>query len=130
MENTNHITLTGRLGRDPELKTGANGTEYTRFSVAVNRRRAKKEDPEVCDWIECSAFNKTAAYICQYLKKGDLVVVEGRLQSEAYKDKDGTDRKSWRVMVSRVEGHSSRGQSETAAPVSGYTPIPDEEMPF
>lgn len=130
MENTNRIIISGRLGRDPELKTGGNGTEYTQFSVAVNRRRAKKEDPEVCDWIECSAFNKTAAYICQYLKKGDLVIVEGRLQSETYKGKDGSDRKSWRVMVSRIEGHSGRSQTDSATPVSGYTPISDEEIPF
>ena len=70
----NKIIIAGRLGRDPELKTANSGTELVNFTVAVDRRAKKGEDKKT-DWINCTAFGKTAAFINQYFKKGDGITV-------------------------------------------------------
>lgn len=133
----NHIIITGRLGRDPELKTGGNGTEYSQFSVAVDRRKTDKDQEKKTDWFRCVAFGKTAVFIDKYFKKGDGIELDGRMENSPYKDKD-TDksRDSWQLMVERVEfpkggkGGEGSGSSGNSAPVDGFQSINEDDIPF
>ena len=132
----NKCIITGRLGRDPELKTGQTGSEYCQFSVAVDRRKTKDNEEKKTDWFRCVAFGKTAVFIDKYYHKGDGIELEGRMENSPYKDKD-TDktRDSWQLMVERVEfpkgksGDGSQSQS-SSAPVEGFEPINEDELPF
>lgn len=133
----NHIIITGRLGRDPELKTGGNGTEYCQFSVAVDRRKTDKDQEKKTDWFRCVAFGKTAVFIDKYFKKGDGIELDGRMENSPYKDKDtDKNRDSWQLMVERVEfpkggkGGEGSGSSGSSAPVSGFEQIDPDDLPF
>lgn len=132
----NKIMITGRLGADPELKTGKTGNEYTIFSVAVDRRKEKDKD-KVTDWFYCSAFGKLAVFITTYFHKGDGIEICGRMENDRYKDRDGNNRDSWKLMIENAEfakGGSKSGNNATetpaAAPVEGYTPLNEDEIPF
>lgn len=133
----NHIIITGRLGRDPELKTGGNGTEYSQFSVAVDRRKTDKDQEKKTDWFRCVAFGKTAVFIDKYFKKGDGIELDGRMENSPYKDKDtDKNRDSWQLMVERVEfpkggkGGEGSGSSGNSAPVDGFQSIDPDDLPF
>ena len=133
----NRVIITGRIGRDPELKTGANGTEYCQFSVAVDRRKTGENEEKKTDWFRCVAFGKTAVFIEKYFHKGDGIELEGRMENNPYKEKDSDKtRDSWQFMVERPEfpkGKSGGGSGTPAAapaPVEGYTLINEDEIPF
>ena len=131
----NRSVITGRLGRDPELKTGGSGTEYCQFSVAVDRRKADKDQEKKTDWFRCVAFGKTAAFIEKYFKKGDGIEIQGRMENDPYKDKDtGKNCDSWQLMVELVEfpkgGKSGDGSGSSSAPVEGFTQINEDDIPF
>ena len=131
----NVIIISGRIGKDPELKTGANGTEYTSFSVAVDRRK-KQDEEKKTDWFRCKAFGQTAVFIEKYFKKGDGIEIVGRMENNQYKDKE-TDKtiNSWEVPVDRVyfpKGRNTQAEDKNAATgqIEGFTPVSDEEVPF
>ena len=94
----NIIILTGRLTRDPELKTGQSGKAYARFTLAVERPMQKDET----DFINCVAFGKTAELIGEYLRKGRKAGVTGRLQTGKY-EVNGEKRTSYDVIVDTIE---------------------------
>ena len=131
----NRTFITGRLGRDPELKTGATGAEYCTYSVAVDRRKAKDDEEKKTDWFRCVAFGKTAVFIDKYFKKGDGIEIIGRMENSPYKDKD-TDklRDSWQLVTEGVEfpkgGKSAPTQAQNPAPVEGFTQLNDDDIPF
>ncbi len=132
----NKIIITGRLGADPELKTSGSGTEYTNFSVAVDRRKEKDKERKT-DWFYCAAFGKLAVFITTYFKKGDGIELSGRMENDRYKDKDGNNRDSWKLMIENAEftkGGSKAGNDATdqpaTAPVEGFAPVNEDEIPF
>lgn len=99
--NLNQVTLIGRLTRDPEQKALPNGTAVANFSVATSRtwKDAKtNEKKEETEFHNCVAFGRTAEVIGQYLKKGQLVNVVGRLQTRSWEDKD-TKKKVYRTEI-------------------------------
>lgn len=104
----NLVILTGRLTKDPELKYGASGTAYCKFTLAVNRM--KKEDG--ADFIFCSAFGKTAELIAEYVKKGHQLGVQGRLQQDTY-EKDGEKISKTGVTVDKIEFLEGKKEEET-----------------
>ena len=104
----NLVILTGRLARDPELKYGASGSAYTRFTIAVNRM--KKEDG--ADFISCTAFGKTAELIAEYTRKGNLIGVQGRLQQDTY-EKDGQKQSKTGVTVDKIEFMENNKEEKT-----------------
>lgn len=128
----NSITITGRLGRDPELKTGGNGVEYCTLSVAVDRRRAKEGEEKKADWFRCVAFGKTAAFVDKYFKKGDGIEIMGRMENSPYKDKDSDKtRDSWQLVIELVEFPKGKGgTAQNSAPVEGFSPINEADIPF
>jgi len=95
----NHITLIGRLTRNPELRYAPNGVAVTNFDLAVPRPGKKKET----DFIRIIAWQKTAELCANYLKKGQKAALEGRLQIRSYEDKDGNKKRVAEVVANRVE---------------------------
>jgi single-strand DNA-binding protein len=95
----NHITLIGRLTRDPELRYTPNGVAVTNFDLAVPRPGEKKET----DFIRIIAWKKTAELCADYLKKGRQVAVEGRLQIRSYETQDGQKRRVAEVVANQVQ---------------------------
>lgn len=92
----NRVILVGRLTRDPEMRKTQNGASVVSFTLAVNRRIQTPGQPDA-DFINCVAWNKTADLMAQYLHKGSLIGVEGRIQTRSYDNQQGQ-----RVYVTEV----------------------------
>jgi len=97
----NNVTLTGRLAQDPELRYTPNGIAVASFTIAVDRPFAGQDGKRHVDFITCVAWRKTAESVANYLTKGRLVSLEGRLQIRSYEAQDGTKRR-----VAEVVAHS------------------------
>lgn len=124
----NKIILKGRLTRDPEMKTGASGVEFCKFTVAVDRRPVKDRE-KMTDFFDCTAFGKTGAAIHQYMNKGREILVDGRMESST-SEKDGQKRKFWGVVVDTFDFcGSARSEGAPVVP-EGYTEVEPEEDPF
>lgn len=128
----NKIIIKGRLTRDPELKTGGNGTEYCRFSVAVDRRRQKDKEP-ITDFFDCTAFGNTGVAISKFFDKGKEILLEGRMESTR-SEKDGVKRTFWGLTVDTFEFCGSKGDSaapeQTVDAASGMPVVETDELPF
>lgn len=123
----NLVILHGRLTDDPKLETTSSGIEYCKFTTAVNRPVGKDKEKQT-DFIPCTVWRQSAAFLARYAHKGDGVVIEGRLESRKY-EKDGQKRTAYDVQVNRVELAARKG--EGAAPTGGgFTEVNDEELPF
>ena len=99
----NKIILMGRLGRDPEVRYTQSGTPVASFSLAVDRDfvdQATGRRPT--DWIEVAAWNAKAKFVQQYFRKGQLAVVEGRLQIRDWTDKEGAKRRTAEVVADQI----------------------------
>ena len=113
----NHITIMGRLVRDPELRRTGSGIAVASFRVAVDRDFAPKDGGErKADFIDCVAWRQTGEFISKYFTKGRMIVVDGRLEMRDWTDKDGNKRTSAEVVVanayfgdSKRDGDSSYG---------------------
>ena len=99
----NHITIMGRLTRDPELRRTNSGTPVASFTVAVDRDFSGKDGGEKdTDFIDCVAWRGTAEFLEKYFKKGRMIVVSGRLQLRDWTDKEGNKRRSAEVVAENV----------------------------
>ena len=131
----NKIIITGRLGKDPELKTGSSGAEYTNFSLAVDRRR-EKDGERKTDWFRCVAFGKMAVFITTYFHKGDGMELSGRMENDVYKDKDSDKLvDSWKLVIENVEfpkGKNAQAEDKTPAnrPPEGFQEMSADDCPF
>lgn len=106
----NHITIMGRLTRDPELRRTAGGTAVTSFSLAVDRDYKGQDGEKETDFIDVVAWRSTAEYVAKYYTKGRMAVVDGRLQIRDWTDNDGNKRRSAEVVAENVYfGDSKRG---------------------
>jgi single-strand DNA-binding protein len=122
----------GRLVRDPELKVVGGGTEICNITVAIDRGRKDKDGNKQTDFVDCTAWGKTAAFVQKYFKKGDGIVVEGRFESDTYDAKDGTKRTKWGVTVDNIEfPQGGKGKSEqTNSDVANFQNIDPSDIPF
>lgn len=120
MVNFNRVVLAGNLTRDPELRFTQNGVPVCSFSMAVNRVRSKSE---AVDFFNVSAWRELGETVANHKKKGDPILVEGRLQYRTWQAQDGARRSAVDVVADRVQ-FLSRGQSPQAdeAPVSAKVP--------
>jgi single stranded DNA-binding protein (ssb) len=99
----NHITLMGRLTRDPELRYTPSGTPVASFSLAVDRDFASKESGEKqTDFIDIVAWRQTGEFVSKYFTKGSMAVVSGRLQIHEWQDKEGNKRRSAEIVADNV----------------------------
>ena len=117
----NHITVMGRLTRDPELRYTQTQTPVTSFSVAVDRDYAPKDGGErQTDFIDCVAWRSTAEFVSKYFQKGSMAVVSGRLQMRDWTDRDGNKRRSAEIVAENVYfGESKRSRDESGGGYNG-----------
>ena len=154
----NHITIMGRLTRDPELRRTGSGIAVASFTVAVDRDFGGRDGGEKeTDFIDCVAWRQTGEFVSKYFTKGRMIVVSGRLQIRSWTDKDGNKRRTAEVVADncyfgdskRDEGGSSYsgntygssynapapsygGYSAPAAPASDFAMLDDDDaqLPF
>lgn len=131
----NKAILVGRLTRDPELKSTANGTNVCSFSVAVNRRYKNAEGNYDADFINCTAWRQTAEFVSKYFTKGRMIGVVGSIQTRNYDDKEGKKVYVTEVAADEVYFVESKGDNNNntapVADVNDFAPIDDtEELPF
>ena len=149
----NHITIMGRLTRDPELRRTGSGVAVASFTVAVDRDFGKNENGEKeTDFIDCVAWRQTGEFVSKYFTKGRMAVVSGRLQIRNWTDKDGNKRRTAEVVADNVyfgdskrdgdsgssysapAGNSFGGYSAPAAssPASDFAMLSDDDaqLPF
>ena len=105
----NHITIMGRLTRDPELRRTGSGIAVASFTVAVDRDFAPRDGGErETDFIDCVAWRQTGEFVSKYFTKGSMAVVSGRLQIRGWTDKDGNKRRTAEVVADNVYFGESR----------------------
>lgn len=145
----NRVTIAGRLARDLELRYTQSGVAVASFTLAVEGDYADKQTgKKPVYWVDCIAWSHTAEFMSKYLsEKGRSVVLDGRIQTRAWQDKDGNKRKSTEVVADNVyfgdskpvaEGSNAPEQSYngsySAPPIRGFREIGDDEtdgeLPF
>ena len=154
MASFNKITVVGYLGRDPELRYTPDGTPVCNFSVATTERRKDRtgEMQEITTWFRVNLWRRQAEVANQYLSKGKMVYVEGRLSQSEYQDREGQTRTSLEINATdlqflgrkgddegeprsaRPAGASRGGPAEpsgSSGPAPGHSgPISDDDIPF
>jgi len=104
MPALNRVQLIGRLGRDPESKFTPTGKKVTHFSLAVSRRwKTAGETKEYTEWVNIEAWGRLGEVCQEYLKKGSLVFLEGRLKTEKYEDRDGDTKYFTKVVTQFIQ---------------------------
>lgn len=125
MSGINQVMLIGRLGRDPELHDTAGG-RIAFFTIATSRRFKGQDGQtqEETEWHSVVAFGSTAEIVEKYLKKGDLVYVNGRLRTRKYTDKQGVERYKTEIICNQMQMLGSALKNENPKPVTS------EDVPF
>lgn len=139
----NRVVLTGNLTKDPELKVTQSGLSVVQFVIGVQRQFARKDGEREADFISCVAWRKTAENIAKYFRKGQLIGIDGRVQTRSYDDKNGQ-----RVYVTEVvvdnfaflssqkgqgnQNSSQRPNTTAQDPFAGTggVDITDDDLPF
>lgn len=98
----NKVILMGRLTAEPEHKQTPNGVSVTSFSIAVERNFADKDGKRATDFINIVAWRQTADFICKYFSKGQMIALEGNIQTRSYEDKQGNKRTAFEVIAESV----------------------------
>lgn len=111
----NQVALMGRLTKDPELKHTPSGVAVTTFSLAVSRSYCKQGEERQTDFIDITAWRNTAEFICRFFGKGQMMAVEGMIQTRTYTDKDGKNRKAFEI-VARDASFCGDRREQTGAP--------------
>ena len=110
----NHITIMGRLTRDPELRMTQSQTQVASFTLAVDRDFGGRDGSErQTDFIDCVAWRQTAEFVSKYFQKGRMAVVSGRLQSRKWETREGEKRTSWEVVADNVYFGDSRRDGDS-----------------
>ena len=118
----NHITIMGRLTRDPELRRTGSGVAVASFTVAVDRDFGNREGGEKeTDFIDCVAWRQTGEFVSKYFTKGRMIVVSGRLQIRSWTDKDGNKRRTAEVVADNCYFGDSKRDSEGGSSFGGNT---------
>ncbi|HLO98176.1 MAG TPA: single-stranded DNA-binding protein, partial [Fimbriimonas sp.] len=100
--SVNRVVLIGRLTRDPELRTTQTGKNVVEFSIAVNKRIKPQDGSPDADFFRVKAWGQTAEYVNNYINKGRLVAVDGRIETRKYTDKDGVNREIFEIVADNV----------------------------
>jgi len=108
----NSVALMGRITADPELKRTANGIAVCSFCIAVNRTYVKAGEDREADFINIITWRGTAEFVCKYFTKGQLMALEGAIQTRNYEDKNGNKRTSVDVVASNIHFAESKNPSQ------------------
>lgn len=131
----NHITIQGRLTKDPEIRATQSGYQVATFTLAVDRDFQK----DAVDFFSVIAWRQTAEFVSKYFRKGNMMVVSGKMQSRKWEDKDGNKRTSWEITADNVYfgeskrdsgGGYSAGEPKYTPPKAPDVVVDDEELPF
>ena len=116
----NHITIMGRLTRDPELRRTGSGVAVASFTVAVDRDFGGRDGGEKeTDFIDCVAWRQTGEFVSKYFTKGRMIVVSGRLQIRSWTDKDGNKRRTAEVVADNVYFGDSKRDGDSGNAYGG-----------
>ena len=139
----NRAILMGRLTRDPDIRygQGEDTSMIARFTLAVDRRIKQSEGQRAADFISCIAFGERAVFVEKYLKQGSKIVLEGRIQTGSYTNREGQKVYTTDIVADSMEfaeSKASQGSGATSsvhvsAPSDGFMSIPDgidDELPF
>lgn len=124
----NNAVIMGRIVADPELKTTANGTPVTSFTVAVDRRFSKQGEEKQTDFLDIVAWKNTAEFVCKYFAKGSMIAVQGNIQTRTYEDKNGNKRKAVEIVAENVSFCGSKSDNANTSPEPAYVPVKDNEF--
>ncbi len=137
MAGYNKVILMGNLTRDPELRYTANGQAVASVGLAVNRKFKTRdgEQREETTFVDCTAWARSAEIICEYIKKGDPILIEGRLHFSTWEDKEtGAKRSKLDVTIERFQflprSQGRPGPTESAASGDEMEPLSDDDIPF
>ena len=127
----NHITIMGRLTRDPELRYTQSQTPVASFTLAVDRDFGSRDGGEKqTDFIDCVAWRSTAEFVSKYFQKGSMAVVSGRLQIRDWTDREGGKRRSAEVVVDNIYfGESRRRESSEGSSYDSRSSYSSYEAP-
>lgn len=119
--SVNKVILVGRLGRDPETRYTGSGQAVANFTMATDESYKDRngERQKRTEWHRITAWGKLAEICQQYLKKGTMVYIEGRIQSREWQDKEGQKRTSYDIVANTMKMLSSRGDAAAAAGAAG-----------
>ena len=128
----NKVFISGNTTKDIELKTAPTGVSFCHFTLAVTGWK-NKDGERRTDFIDCTAFNKTAERLVKYVKKGDKIYVIGELQKNDYTASDGTKRYTTKVIINEVEFMGGKKESSNNAPANtraDWNDVDDDDIPF
>ena len=139
----NKVMLIGRLGGDPEVKYTPDGLMITNFTLATDEQRKDKNGERIqkTEWHRIVTFGKLAEICGNYLSKGRLVFIEGRIQTRSWEDKEGIKRYTTEIIAANMQMLEAKGQQKaqvlSTTEGSGSTPpyfsaesLPDDDVPF
>ncbi len=127
----NNVVLVGRITRDPELRHSASGSAVCSFSLAINRNFKNQAGEYEADFVNCVAFNQTANLMEQYVNKGQLISVQGRLQSRSYDDNTGRKVYVTEVVCNTVSFLESKRSMDNSASIPDMSsPAPQTNQTF
>ena len=132
----NVVALMGRLVADPELRHTTSGIATCSFRIAVDRSFVRAGEERKADFIDIVVWRQTAEFVCKYFRKGNLIAVDGSIQTRNYEDKQGNKRTAFEVVASNVhftgERSSGGGQGgySAPAPAPAARPVPTEPVSY
>lgn len=135
----NLTVLSGRLTQDPELKNTLSGLPVTSFTIAVERKTKNEAGERETDFINIVAWRKTAELIIKWFKKGDMIGIEGSIQTRKYTDKQGNNRTAFEVVANNIQFMNNKKEDNTASPdplpalqetIAQQFPEPEDDLPF
>lgn len=115
----NVAVLMGRLVADPELRHTPSGISVTSFTIAVDRSYVKAGTERQTDFIDIVAWRNNAEFVCKYFRKGQLVAVQGSIQTRTYTDKDGNKRKAVEIVADNV--HFAEPKRDSGSSSGNYS---------
>lgn len=120
----NVVAIMGRLARDPELRQTTTGKNVASFRIACDRGRKDANGQSQADWFDVVAWDRTSEFVCKYFQKGSMIVVDGRLQSRKYQDKDGNNRTAIEIVANNINFAGPKNQNGGEPTVSSYDAPP------
>ena len=124
----NLVVLQGRLVADPELRQTPQGTSVATVRIACDRSFSRQGEQRQTDFIDVVAWQKSAEFVCKYFHKGDMILVDGRLQVRSYQDKDtGKNRNAYEVVANNI--NFCGGRNGSGGTSGGFAPSNDYSRP-
>lgn len=125
----NNAVIMGRLTADPELRTTGNGIGVCGFTVAVDRNYRPEGEERQTDFINVVAWRKTADFVSRYFRKGQMIAVQGSIQTRNYEDRNGNKRTAVEIVADNIsfcgsKAETGAGGQNTGAPAPSGNPAP------